>query len=113
MKLDLYFISAAIVAILLFVGILIYFFQHKFFFHPEKLSPDFKFAYDHLKAEEKTVEPEHGAQINYLHFVLLKKYYLLLLISVGINGFESISACGIFKKNLLSSAIKLAVVVIR
>ena len=68
MKLDLYFITAMIVAILLFIGILIYLFHHKFFFHPEKLSPDFKFAYDHLKAEEKTVEPERGAQINYLHF---------------------------------------------
>ena len=68
MKIDIYIIVAIIVVVILIIGLLIYFFHHKFFFQPEKLSPDFKFAYDHLKAEEKTVEPERGAQINYLHF---------------------------------------------
>lgn len=68
MKIDLYFLAGVILAIVLAIGILIYLFQHKFFFHPEKLSPDFKFAYDHLRAEEVTVEPERNAQINYLHF---------------------------------------------
>ena len=68
MKIDIYFILTIAALITLFVGLLIYFFQHKFFFHPEKLPPDFKFAYDHLKADEVTVEPERGAQINYLHF---------------------------------------------
>ena len=68
MKIDIYFILTIAAIINLFVGLLIYFFQHKFFFHPEKLPPDFKFAYDHLKADEVTVEPERGAQINYLHF---------------------------------------------
>ena len=68
MKIDIYFLLSIVVTVTLITGILIYFFQHRFFFQPEKLSPDFKFAYEHLKAEEITVEPERGAQINYLHF---------------------------------------------
>lgn len=68
MKIDIYFFAGIIVAIILVIGLLIYFFQHKFFFRPEKLPPDFQFAYDNLKVEEKTVEPEPGAKINYLHF---------------------------------------------
>ncbi|MCP2038069.1 alpha/beta hydrolase [Chryseobacterium sp. HSC-36S06] len=68
MNSDLYFVLTIIAVIILVIGLLIYFFQHKFFFQPEKLPPDFKFAYEHLKAEEKTVEPEPGAKINYLHF---------------------------------------------
>lgn len=68
MKIDFYLVAAVSVAIILGIGILIYFFQHKFFFHPEKLTADFKFAYENLNAEEKTVETEPGAKINYLHF---------------------------------------------
>ena len=68
MKVNIYFILGVVVVITLILGLLIYFFQHKFFFQPEKLAPDFKFAYDNLKAEEKTVETEPGAKINYLHF---------------------------------------------
>lgn len=68
MKIDFYLIAILVIAITLVIGLLIYFFQHKFFFHPEKLPPDFKFAYDNLRAEEITVEPERGAKINYLHF---------------------------------------------
>jgi len=64
MNVDLYFIITIIVIVILAIGLLIYFFQHKFFFQPEKLPPDFKFAYEHLKADEKTVEPESGAKIN-------------------------------------------------
>lgn len=68
MNIDYYLIGGIVVAVILAIGVLIYFFQHKFFFQPEKLAPDFKFAYDNLKAEEKTVETEPGAKINYLHF---------------------------------------------
>ncbi|KIA88323.1 alpha/beta hydrolase [Kaistella jeonii] len=70
MKIDIYFILTIAVTVILILGLLIYFFQHKFFFQPEKLAPDFKFAYDNLKAEEKTVETEPGAKINYLHFLV-------------------------------------------
>ncbi|MGZ5211736.1 MAG: alpha/beta hydrolase, partial [Kaistella sp.] len=62
MNVDLYFVATIILVVILVIGLLIYFFQHKFFFQPEKLPPDFKFAYEHLKAEEKTVETEPGAQ---------------------------------------------------
>ena len=68
MNIDIYFIISVIVVIILVIGILIYFFQHKFFFQPEKLPADFKFAYEHLKAEEKFVETEKGAHISYLDF---------------------------------------------
>ena len=68
MNIDYYLIAGIVVAVILAIGILIYFFQHNFFFQPEKLPADFKFAYDNLKAEEKTVETEPGAKINYLHF---------------------------------------------
>lgn len=70
MKIDIYFILTIALTVILILGLLIYFFQHKFFFQPEKLAPDFKFAYDNLKAEEKTVETEPGAKINYLHFLV-------------------------------------------
>lgn len=70
MKIDIYLVIGIIVASTLIIGLIIYFFQHKFFFQPEKLPPDFKFAYDNLKAEEVTVEPEPGAKINYLHFIV-------------------------------------------
>lgn len=68
MNIDFYFIAAIIVIAILAIGIFIYFFQHRFFFQPERLPPDFKFAYDHLKADEKFVETEKGANISYLHF---------------------------------------------
>ena len=68
MNIDIYFIVSIIAVAILVIGILIYFFQHKFIFQPEKLPADFKFAYDHLKAEEKFVETEKGANISYLHF---------------------------------------------
>ncbi len=63
-----YLILKILLGIILILGVFIYFFQHRFFFQPEKLKPDFKFAYDHLKADEKFVEPEKGAKISYLHF---------------------------------------------
>ena len=63
-----YTILAVFGAVILITGVLIYFFQHRFFFQPEKLPADFRFAYDNLRAVEKTVEPEPGANINYLHF---------------------------------------------
>ena len=68
MNIDFYLIITVIVVVILVIGILIYFFQHKFFFQAEKLAPDFKFAYENLKAEEKFAEPEKGAKISYLHF---------------------------------------------
>lgn len=68
MKVDFYTILAVFSVVTLTIGLVIYFFQQKFFFHPEKLPPDFKFAYDHLNAEERTVETEANVSINFLHF---------------------------------------------
>lgn len=68
MKLDLYEVIAIIVAFTLVIGLIIYFFQQKFFFHPEKLPEDFQFAYENLEAEELSAETEPGVKINYLHF---------------------------------------------
>ena len=68
MPLNFYNILVIILIIILILGLILYFFQQKFFFHPEKLDPDFKFAYDNLNAEELTVETEPGVKINYLHF---------------------------------------------
>ncbi len=68
MKLDFYNIFLIFLAITLLLGLIIFFFQQKFFFHPEKLPLDFKFAYDNLNAEELTVETEPNVFINYLHF---------------------------------------------
>lgn len=65
---DLYLFLKIFVLIILVLGLLIYLFQHRFFFQPEKLPPDFKFAYDNLKAEEKFAETEKGAHISYLDF---------------------------------------------
>lgn len=68
MNVDVYFIITAVTVAILALGIFIYLFQHRFFFQPEKLPPDFKFAYEHLDAEELSVSPEPGATISYLHF---------------------------------------------
>ena len=68
MHINYYLIATIIIIVILTIGIFIYLFQHKFFFQAEKLPQDFKFAYENLIAEEMTVIPEEGAQINYLHF---------------------------------------------
>src|SRR5688572_517708 len=51
--------------ILLFV--LIYFFQEKFIFKPEKLKQDFQFKYD-IPFREYFFDVEEGVRINGLHF---------------------------------------------
>lgn len=68
MQINYYLVATIIIIVILTIGIFIYLFQHKFFFQAEKLPQDFKFAYENLIAEEMTVIPEEGAQINYLHF---------------------------------------------
>lgn len=65
---DIYLLIGLFVGITLFVGAIIYIFQSKVIFHPEKLPVDFQFAYENLNAEEKIVETEPGAKIDYLHF---------------------------------------------
>ncbi|MBL4605855.1 MAG: alpha/beta fold hydrolase [Flavobacteriaceae bacterium] len=50
------------------VSILLYFFQERFLFHPEKLPKDFQFQYDNQQVDEYNLELKDGAVINGLHF---------------------------------------------
>lgn len=50
------------------VSIVLYFFQERFLFHPEKLPKDFVFQYENQQVEEYNLELEDGAIINGLHF---------------------------------------------
>ncbi len=65
---NIYLLLIIIASILLIIGVLVYFFQEKFIFQPEKLPKNFQFAYNNLSAEEKLVETEPNVFIDYLHF---------------------------------------------
>ena len=49
------------------LSLLVYFFQEKFIFRPEKLKQDFQFQYD-IPFKELFFDPEPGVRINGLHF---------------------------------------------
>jgi pimeloyl-ACP methyl ester carboxylesterase len=51
-----------------FVSIILYFFQERFLFHPEKLPKDFQFQYENQKVKEYNLEITEGVTINGLHF---------------------------------------------
>jgi len=57
------------ISIIIVVSILLYFFQERFLFHPEKLSKDFKFQYENQKVKEYNLEIKKGVTINGLHFM--------------------------------------------
>ena len=50
------------------VSIILYFFQERFLFHPEKLPKDFQFQYENQQVDEYNLELKDGAVINGLHF---------------------------------------------
>mgnify|MGYP003690676051 CR=1 FL=1 len=50
------------------VSIVLYFFQERFLFHPEKLPDDFIFQYENQKVKEYNLEIKKGVVINGLHF---------------------------------------------
>ena len=50
------------------VSIILYFFQERFLFHPEKLPSDFQFQYENQQVDEYNLELKDGAVINGLHF---------------------------------------------
>ncbi|MBA2328558.1 MAG: alpha/beta fold hydrolase [Flavisolibacter sp.] len=56
-----------IIAIIVFLSLLIYFFQEYFIFKPEVLKPGFQFKYD-IPFEELNFDIEPGVRINGLHF---------------------------------------------
>jgi len=57
-----------ILAVIAFVSIVLYFFQERFLFHPEKLPEDFIFQYENQKVKEYNFEIKKGVVINGLHF---------------------------------------------
>lgn len=61
------YIILLILSIYIGVTLLIYIFQHYFFFRPEILPSNFKYDYP-FNFEEKTFEMEDGGSVNALHF---------------------------------------------
>tara|TARA_R110002124_G_scaffold155440_3_gene322649 strand:- start:751 stop:1620 length:870 start_codon:yes stop_codon:yes gene_type:complete len=57
-----------ILAVIAIVSIVLYFFQERFLFHPEKLPEDFIFQYKNQKVKEYSLEIKKGVIINGLHF---------------------------------------------
>lgn len=55
-------------SIVVVVSVVIYFFQERFLFHPEKLPEDFQFQYENQKVQEYNLEIKEGVTINGLHF---------------------------------------------
>ncbi len=56
------------VVIIVVVSIVLYFFQEKFLFHPEKLPKDFQFQYENQEVKEYNLEIKEGVSINGLLF---------------------------------------------
>ncbi|MFN0728816.1 alpha/beta hydrolase [Polaribacter gochangensis] len=59
------FILLSVIAV---VSVVLYFFQERFLFHPEKLPEDFIFQYENQKVKEYNLEIKKGVVINGLHF---------------------------------------------
>ena len=59
------FIAIGVIAVL---SIVLYFFQERFLFHPEKLPKDFQFQYENQQVKEYNLEIKDGVVINGLHF---------------------------------------------
>jgi hypothetical protein len=62
-----YYLTILIIVVFA-VSILLYFFQERFLFHPEKLPKDFQFQYENQKVKEYNLEVKEGVTINGLHF---------------------------------------------
>ena len=67
-------------SIVIVVSGILYFFQERFLFHPEKLPKDFQFQYENQKVKEYNLKIKEGVTINGLHFMSEKPkglvYYL-------------------------------------
>ena len=57
-----------ILSVIAFISIVLYFFQERFLFHPEKLPKDFQFQYENQEVKEYNLEIKEGVVINGLHF---------------------------------------------
>ena len=69
-----------LIIIITVVSIILYFFQERFLFHPEKLPADFQFQYENQEVDEYNLDLPDGTIINGLHFKVKKPkglvYYL-------------------------------------
>ncbi|NVK53886.1 MAG: alpha/beta fold hydrolase [Flavobacteriaceae bacterium] len=57
-----------VIGVILVISIVLYFFQERFLFHPEKLPKDFQFQYKNQQVKEYNLEIKKGVVINGLHF---------------------------------------------
>ena len=57
-----------VVGIIVLFSAILYFFQQRFIFHPEKLPEDFVFQYENQEVDEYNMELKPGVVINGLHF---------------------------------------------
>ena len=65
-------IISIVAAIIVLFSIVLYFFQQRFIFHPEKLPKDFVFQYENQQVDEYNMELKPGVVINGLHFKVAK-----------------------------------------
>lgn len=57
-----------VLSVISLLSIVLYFFQERFLFHPEKLPKDFQFQYENQEVKEYNLEIKDGVVINGLHF---------------------------------------------
>ncbi len=71
---QLHIIQLLVVFIILYVmiSILVFFFQDRLLFRPEKLPEEFKFVYDNLTFDEYKVKVKDGVELSGLHFKSVK-----------------------------------------
>ena len=62
------YILLLVLTIYIAISVVLYLVQDYMLFRPEKLPPDFQFAYDNQVTEEYNIETRDGAIINGLHF---------------------------------------------
>ena len=62
------FYLTVFLSIVAVVSVILYFFQERFLFHPEKLPEDFKFQYENQKVKEYNLKINDDVTINGLHF---------------------------------------------
>jgi len=68
MDIDINYWVYIVLAIIVVILLLVYLFQEKLIFHPEKLPKDFEFQYKNQEVEEYNLEVKPGVVINGLHF---------------------------------------------
>lgn len=61
-----------VVGVIVLFSSILYFFQQRFIFHPEKLPKDFAFQYENQEVDEYNMELKPGVVINGLHFKVEK-----------------------------------------